>query len=182
MKTGKAMVLVGCVASILAESAWTEEASEKPLAEKVRVGTYDSRSVAVAFAGSEAFSKWFGDLKAERDKAQAAGDQNRVAELKAEGAARQKLMHAQGFSTASVDNILNQIKDSLPSIREKAGVTVLVSTWDKDGLAEYKDAELVDVTMALVDAFHPKDRQRKSAIEIQKHAPIPLEQAEKIKD
>lgn len=61
-------------------------------------------------------------------------------------------------------------------------MTALVSKWDKDGLARYRDAELVDVTMALVDALNPNDRQRKSAIEIQKHEPIPLEKAEGIKD
>ena len=59
---------------------------------------------------------------------------------------------------------------------------MLLSKWDKDGLARYKDAELVDVTMALVDAFSPGERQRKTVIEIQKHEPIPLEQAEQIKD
>lgn len=39
----------------------------------------------------------------------------------------------------------------------------------------------MDVTLKLVDAFLPNERQRKSAIEIQKHKPISLEQAEKIK-
>ena len=123
-----------------------------------------------------------GDLKAEKDKAKAAGDQKRIAEIEAEGATRQKLMHKQGFSTAPVDNILEQIKDRLPAIKEKAGVNALVSKWDKAGLAKYKDAELVDVTMALVDAFNPSDRQHKSAIGIQKYDPIPLKQAENIKD
>lgn len=176
------MVLMGCVALMLAGSARTEETSGQPSAAKVRVGTYDSRSVAVAFAGSEAFNKWMGDLKAEKDKAKTARDQKRIAEFEAEATARQKLMHKQGFSTAPVDNILDQIKDRLPAIKEKAGVTALVSKWDKAGLAKCKDAELVDITMALVDAFNPNDRQRKSAIEIQKHDPIPLEQAENIKD
>ena len=122
------------------------------------------------------------DLKAEHAKAKAEGDQKRIAELEAEGAARQKLMHTQGFSTAPVDNILEQIKDSLPAIKKKTGVTVLVSKWDKDTLAKHPSAEMVDVTMALVDAFNPSERQRTSAIEIQKHDPIPLEQVEKIKD
>lgn len=181
MKMARTMVLMGCVASMLAGSTQAEEAGGKPTA-KVPVGTYDSRSVAVAFAGSEAFSKWMGDLKAENDKAKASGDLKRVSEIEAEGATRQKLMHKQGFSTAPVDDILEQIKDRLPAIKKKAGVIDLVSKWDKAGLARYKDAELVDVTMALADAFNPNDRQRKSAMEIQKHDPIPLEQAEKIKD
>lgn len=182
MKTVKTMVLIGCMISMLAGSARTEEASGKSTAAKVRIGTYDSRSIAIAFTGSEAFNKWMGNLKSEKDKAKAAGNQKRIAELKAEGAARQKLMHTQGFSTAPVDNILDHINDRLPAIKEKAGVTALVSKWDRAGLAKYKDAELVDVTMALVDTFNPSERQRASAVEIQKHDPIPLEQAEKIND
>lgn len=149
---------------------------------KERVGVYDSRAVAVAYCGSTLHNKSMSTLMAEFEKAKAAGDRKRIAELKAEGAAGQKLMHMQGFSTASVDDILDRIKERLPAIKEQAGVTALVSKWDKPGLAKYKDAEVVDVTMALVDAFSPNDRQRKSAIEIQNHDPIPLEQAEKIKD
>lgn len=153
-----------------------------PANTKERIGVYDSRAVAVAYCGSALHNKSMSTLRAEFDKAKAAGNQKRVAEFKAEGAAGQKLMHLQGFSTASVDDILDQIKGSLPAIKEKAGVTALVSKWDKPGLAKYKDADVVDVTMALVDAFNPNDRQRKSAIEIQKRDPIPLEEAEKIND
>ena len=174
------LVTVGLV--LTAVTGVAEESGTKTSDAKMRVGTYDSRAIAVAFVGSEAFSKWMGDLKVENNKAKVAGDQKRIAELGAEAAARQKLMHKQGFSTAPVDNILDQIKDRLPMIKEKAGVNALVSKWDKAGLTKYKDAELVDITMALVDALNPNDRQRKSAIEIQKHDPIPLEQAESIKD
>jgi hypothetical protein len=98
---------------------------------KTRVGIYDSRAVAVAFAGSAAFNRWLSNLKAEHEKAKASGDQKRVAELEAEGAARQRLLHMQGFSTAPVTNILDQIKDKLPAINEKAGVSMLLSKWDK---------------------------------------------------
>jgi len=88
----------------------------------------------------------------------------------------------QGFSTAPVDNILEHIKDRLPAVKQKAGVSVLVSKWDKKTLAKYPSAELVDVTPELIDAFDPNERQRKSAIAIQKHKPISLKQAENIKD
>ena len=88
----------------------------------------------------------------------------------------------QGFSTASVDDILKHIKDSLPTIEQKACVDVIVSKWDEKTLAKHKSAKRVDVTIMLVDAFHPNEKQRKSALEIQKATPISLEQAEKIKD
>jgi len=125
---------------------------------------------------------WLSALRKEHEKARAAGDQKRVAQLEAQGAERQRLMHKQGFSAAPVDDILEQIEDRLPAIKQKAGVDAVVSKWDKDALAKRSSAERVDVTMELVDAFKPSERQPRSAIEIQEHKPIPLSQAENISD
>jgi hypothetical protein len=105
-----------------------------------------------------------------------------VARLEAEGKAQQEMAHKQAFSTAPVDDILAHITNSLPEIRKTAGVTAIVSKWDQTQLKRHPGAVTVDVTMKLVDAFQPKERQRKSAIEIQKHKPIPLEQAAHIND
>lgn len=182
MKTLKTLVLMGCATLMVAGSTQAQEGRGAPQPAKVRVGTYDSRSVAVAYAGSDVHRKVLAARRAEYEKAKAMGDQTRVAELEAEGKAGQKLMHKQGFSTTPVDDILERVKDRLPVIQEKAGVVALVSKWDKTGLARYEDAELLDVTMALVDALRPNDRQRTCAIEIQKHEPIPLGQAENIRD
>lgn len=179
MKRLNAIVLSGWLSAMLAGAAEPEAA---PAAVKTRVGTYDSRAVAVAFCGSAAFNQRLAEQKKAAEQAEAANDRPKIEALRAEAAAGQQLLHKQGFSTASVDDILERIKDRLPAIKERAGVTVLVSKWDKPGLAGYPDAEFVDVTMALVDAFDPNPRQRKSAVEIQKHDPIPLEKAERIRD
>jgi len=180
MKAAKAWF--GCAVSMLAAAARAEETSGTATGATVRVGIYDSRSIAVASAGSEASNRRLSALAAEYEKAKAGADRKRMAELEAEGSGRQKLMHQQAFSTAPVDNILEQIKDRLPAIMANAGVSALVSKWDKAGLARHKGAQLVDVTPALVDAFHPSDRQRQRALEIQKHDPISLEQAGSIDD
>jgi len=177
-----ALWAVCVVVSMMALTGCARESAPTRARTRERIGVYDSRAIAVAFAGSEVFNKWMSALREEHEKAKAAGDQKRVAELEAEVAERQKSMHKQGFSTAPVDNILEQIKDRLPAIRQGAGVGVLVSKWDKDTLAKHSSAERVDVTMELIDAFNPNERQRKSAIEIQKHKPIPLNQAESIRD
>ena len=39
-----------------------------------RIGVYDSRAIAVAFAGSEHFNQWMSGLYAEYKKAKAAGE------------------------------------------------------------------------------------------------------------
>ena len=146
-----------------------------------RIGVYDSRSIAVAFAGSAAHEKQLQQLIAEHKKAKEAGELDKVAKLEAEGNALQEKLHKQGFSTAPVGDLLCCISNALPEIQKSAGVTTIISKWDEAELKKHAGAATVDVTLKLVDAFLPNERQRKSAIEIQKHKPISLEQAEKIK-
>lgn len=170
---GTAMALaaqVGC-----AETPQQERSATTPV---TRIGTYDSRSVAIAFVGSEVYKatagKKLADMMTEYKKAEAAGDTKRVEELKAWGEAQQALLHRQGFSTAPVDDILGYISEELPQIKKQANIDLLVSKWDTKALAKHKTAERVDVTMSLVAAFRPNEKQKKSAIEIQKHDPVPL--------
>ena len=80
-------------------------------------------------------------------------------------------MKRQGFGTAPVDDILAEIASDLPKIQDAAGVTRLVSKWNKAELDRYPKAARIDVTMRLVDAFQPNETQRKRAVEIQKTKP-----------
>lgn len=157
-------------------------AADVPAAAPTKIGIYDSRAVAVAFAGSDAHKKQTGPIQADYAKAKQAGDEKRMKEINEQMKATQKRFHMQGFSTAPVDDILRQIEGDLPRIKKDAGVDLLVSKWDDATLAKYPSAQKIDVTMRLVDAFHPTDRQRKSAEEIQKHKPISLKEAENIND
>ena len=186
MKNALRMASLGCVILVASCAQRRLGPPAEPTGVRPRVGVYDSRAIAVAFVGSEVYmatdGKALAELRAEHDKAKAAGDTARMAELEAKGKARQALLHQQGFSTAPVDTILAHIADQMPGIAGAAGVEAIVSTWDKEALARYPNAELVDVTMALVDAFKPKERQRTSAIEVQKHPPIWLIDAAKIDD
>ena len=147
-----------------------------------RIGIYDSRAVAVAFAGSPARAAQLADLKAQHQQAKAAGDRAALARFEAEGKARQAKAHAQAFSTAPVDDILVHLAAALPEIQKVAAVSAIVSKWDEAALARHPGAERVDVTPLLIDALHPNERQRKSAIDIQRRQPIPLERAQRIKD
>ncbi len=167
------------VAIGLAQASLAQNAAAKT---QVRIGVYDSRAIAVAFSGSPVHEKQLQQLMIEHKKAKEAGEVDKVAKLEAEGKARQARAHQQAFSTAPVDDLLLYVADALPEIRKGADVTMILSKWDKAGLRQHAGAQTVDVTMELVDAFQPTPRQRRSAIEIQKHKPIPLGQAEKIKD
>ena len=86
----------------------------------------------------------------------------------------QEKAHRQAFGTAPVDDLLLYITNALPEIRKDAGVTAIISKWDEPQLRKHPGAQIVDVTMKLVDAFHPNERQRKAAIEIRRRKPIAL--------
>ena len=136
----------------------------------VRVGVFDSRAVAVAFAGS-IFNKQALDEKiAELNKAKAAGDANKTAELEKWGKEHQDMMHRQGYGTASVKELLEYIKADLPKIAKEAGVDVIICKWD----ITYKNDEavLVDVTNLIVQPFNPSERTLKNIAEIQKIKPL----------
>ena len=177
---------MACVIGLFAAAVQAGESATTPADAKEKVGIYDSRAIVVAFVGSEIYKatdgKHVNEMMAEFNKAKAEGNQKRVAELEAEGNALQVKLHKQGFSTAPVDEILEHIKNQVPEIAKAAGVGPIISKWDKEALAKHETAEKVDVTMALVDAFHPTGKQRIAAAEIQTHQPIPLKQAENLKD
>ncbi|KAF0176806.1 MAG: hypothetical protein FD161_2750 [Limisphaerales bacterium] len=139
---------------------------------KERIGVYDSRAIAVAYAGSAFQQQKMKDLTARHQQAKAAGDTKETARLEAEGQAWQAALHRQGFGTAPVDDLLAHIASELPRLRETAGVTTLLSKWNQPELAKHPQAERVDVTMQLVDAFRPTETQRKRALEIQQHRPV----------
>lgn len=166
-----------CTLVCLAAVNCTQAAQQEGRAgEVLRIGTYDSRAIAVAFSGSPAFKQRMVDLKDRHDKAEAAGDKKLIAKLKAEARAQQKMAHRQAFSTAPVDDILKHIAAQLPKIKKDAGVAAIVSKWNIEALAKHKSAERVDVTMRLVEALEPNERQKKIAIAIQEHEPVPIEE------
>lgn len=180
---GSSLILVSLIAVIpvsIAASGCASKPAKRADSTTERIGVYDSRAVAVAWVGTEAFTQSLNALRKEAEQAKATGDRERAAALEKEGAAMQQHLHTQGFSTAPVDDILAHFQDQLAQIRLATGVAALVSKWDEAALAKHAGAEQLDVTEQLVDAMHPNDRQRKSALEIVKSKPIPLAQAEKI--
>lgn len=169
------LITVGLLTGALAG-----ESKDKPVK---KIGTYDSRSIAIAFMGSKVYNNTFGKVMAakmaERKQAVKDGDKQKVAQLDTWGKAQQLRLHQQGFSTAPVTDILAHIEKDLPALKKKAGVDLLVSKWDSKTLNKYKTAEKIDVTHPLIEAFQPVEKQKKHALEIQKKDPVPLK---KIKD
>lgn len=159
-----------------ATMAWVSVgyAQEPPPSSSARIGTYDSRAIAIAFYGSAEFQDSFRDLWTEFEEAKASGDWWRVKELEAYGPAMQHRMHQQGFSTGSVVEIMEKISDALPEIARGAGVSVIVSKWEVT--YESSAADLVDLTPQLVALFDPSEETLKGVESLKTATPVPMDQ------
>ena len=146
---------------------------------KIRIGTYDSRFVALAFYRAENMKNirdFMGNLNLELQQARDAKDEKKVKELEAKGPAFQNLMHQQVFGSLSIPNVMETIKDKLPAIAQKVGVTLIVSKWELQYAGP--DIEPVDLTAQLVDIFILDDTTKKMIEEgaKQNQKPVPVEQ------
>jgi hypothetical protein len=146
-------------------------------APRLRIGTYDSRAVAVAYAGSDLMRQRLQQLMKDRDAARAAGDQQKVKQLEDQGAALQRKLHRQGFSDVPVDDLLENVKDSLPKVAKDANVAMIVRHVN---FTDDAAVEVVDVTDRLVEQFNPSDKTRKMAADIRTRAPADLDEIDKM--
>jgi hypothetical protein len=129
---------------------------------KLRIGTYDARAVAVAYAASEMFQKQMREKRQELKDAEGKGDAKRTKKLKAWGESQQWLLHMQGFAGAPVESILVNLKEPLAVAAKAAGVQVVARQ------ADFTDdrVEIVDVTDQVVKLFHPSEKTLKTIREL----------------
>lgn len=141
---------------------------------KLRIGVYDSRVIAVAYGNSPEFQETLKPIMAEYQKAKEAKDEKRMKEIDAKMKLKQRRLHEQGFSTGSVIGIMATVKDSLPAVARDAGVDVIVSKWEVN--YQSPNVELVDVTDKVAALFHTSERGKKWLKQIPEKAPLPMEQ------
>ena len=137
---------------------------------KVRIGTYDSRAVAIAYAHSRfnpVREKW-----AAYEKAKAAGDREKLKELEAWGKQHQMQLHFQGFGRVPVDDLLAPVKDKVAKLARERKLAAI--TMSCDFIAG--PVELVDVTDDLVKLYDPSEKTLKTARGVRAVKPVPLTQ------
>ena len=171
LTTGVMALFAGLVAG---RTAVAQESQAGTTGEGVRIGTFDSRALAMAYYRSEPFRRHMTDLHRQLDEAKANGDDERVQELERHGPELQRLVHRQGFSTWPVDNILEKIEAEIPQIAAQAGVDVIVSKWDI--VYQQSGLEFVDVTDLIVVPFEPSEETLQVIREIREQEPVPVEE------
>jgi len=134
-------------------------------AERLRIGTYDNRAIAIAFAASEHNPV---RLKlAEHEKAKAAGDDATVEALERWGETFQKQLHFQGFGRYPVSDLLAPVRDKLPDVAAAKGLDAIVWTCDFTG----EGVEVVDVTWDLVKLYDPSPKTARTVAELRTKLP-----------
>lgn len=111
-----------------------------------RVGTFDRKSIVIAFYRSPMYAVTLRERIAARDSAKRIGDSARVRELETWGARQQETAHEQLAGDAPIANILDALRPAFDSITKAARLRTIVAAPFKDGRAD-----VVDITPALLD-------------------------------
>ena len=160
--------------STLAAAGLCVSAPAQSNTNKLRVGVYDSRVIAVAYGNSAEFQDNLKPVREEYDKAKKDGDEKRMKEIDERMKLQQRRLHEQGFSTGSVIGIMAKVKDALPAVAKEAGVQIIVSKWELN--FHSPEVEVVDVTDQVAALFHTSERGRKWLKQIPSKPPIPIEE------
>jgi hypothetical protein len=175
MKEKLTVVLVlTTLALILAAGSAAAVGSEPTGAEAaaVRVGTFDSRAVALAYGRSprpDCMLAEVAELRKQHAQAKEEGNEELVKELEIKGPALQEKIHKQVFSGAPVDEILALIKDDLPAVAEAAGVDLIVEGILHSG----SGVEVVDISLEMCAPFQLDEESMKMIPQILAAPPIP---------
>lgn len=173
----KRIILLSVVFIIVAVVTLSLAADNQPAPKndkiQIRVGTFDSRAVAVAYANSDFNSQRLKSKMSEMKKAKAAGDTKKIEELEAWGQAQQNKLHKQGFGTAPVHDLLENIKADIPEIARKTGIDIIVSKWEV--VYQNPSIELIDITDEIIKPFKPSEKTLKSIKSLLKQTPVSKE-------
>ncbi len=138
---------------------------------EIRVGTFNTRAVALAWGRSDAFQDWVGDLRRRASEAEEAEDTALVAEIGKEAAAQQDRMHRQVFGEDPIDDILERMLEALPGIAQAAGVDII----DSDILYHGPSVELVDITDEMAAYWEPSEETVQMIGELLETEPVDVD-------
>jgi hypothetical protein len=170
MKPIVTAVLASCLA-LSVSAVWAQSTTQ---AKKIRIGVYDNRAIAIAYGGSK-YNPVAGKM-AEMKKAKTEQDAAKIKELEAWGKKSQRQLHRQGFCHAPVNDLLELVKEQLPSVMAKTGVDVITQQCDYAG----SNVEIVDISLELAALFSPSEKQLQWIKGIKDKPYIDLDDADKI--
>jgi hypothetical protein len=136
---------------------------------KVKIGTYDSRMVAVMFYNSKYFNLRE-EAKKRMEAAKEKNDSVEIANIMKEMPLRQRFMHEQVFGKGSVNWIMDQFKDKVSDIAGKEKVNIVVSKWELNYYGQ--GTEFIDLTEKICAIFGSEMDFKKMYSELQINEPV----------
>lgn len=143
---------------------------------QVRIGTYDSRAVALAYGRSEFFSLPYDQWKRQIEMAKREGDKAKIEEAENIPKRRQNLAHMQVFGNAPIHNLLKEPPLAKAIEQQATEQRLDLVVRDIDIAHCGPSVELIDITDALVESCQPTQNTRTMIEQMSRHDPIPLEQ------
>jgi len=137
----------------------------------IRVGTFNTRAVALAWGRSDAFQDWVGDLRKRASEAEAAEDAELVEAIGSEAAAQQDRLHRQVFGDDPIDDVLERMLEALPGIAQAAGVDII----DDSLLYHGPSVELVDITDEMAAHWNPSEETVRMIGELLETEPVDVD-------
>jgi hypothetical protein len=142
--------------------------ADEPTSKKIRIGIYDNRAIAVAYAPSK-FNPVAEKMKIYK-QAQADGDQAKAKELEQWGKTHQRQLHFQGFGHVPVGDLLEPLNEQIAQLAKAKRLAAI--TMNCEFVSD--SVELVDVTDDLVKLFQPSEKTLERVAEIRKTEPLSL--------
>jgi hypothetical protein len=139
----------------------------------LKIGTYDSRVVVIAYTRSDYFVQQQMKSRKEGNELMQSNDTVKKIEAFYKVLTEQYLLHQRGFSNGSSASILTLVKDKLPVVAKDAGVSAIISKWELTFVDP--SAEIVDITMSIARLYNPTGDFEKIATGLAKMDPVPLE-------
>ncbi|MDP1623292.1 MAG: hypothetical protein Q8M08_13245 [Bacteroidales bacterium] len=172
--TNKTIISATVAVALLLTALITPQVLAQKKTPALKIGAYDSRIVTFAWSRSDFFKQHMIKLKQQNDSAQKAHDTAMIKELSILQMTFQHLLHQMVFSNGSAGMVMTLVNDKLPDLAKKEGVSVILSKWELD----FSDPsiEIVDLTNQVAQLFQPKEDISRSAGEISKQPPVPIDE------
>ncbi|HMP78087.1 MAG TPA: hypothetical protein PKD54_01420 [Pirellulaceae bacterium] len=140
----------------------------------VKIGVYESRAIAVAWAASK--YNPVSEKMQEMAEAKKANDARRVAQLETWGQTQQQRLHFQGFGRVPVSDLLQPVHQEMRQLMRDKGLVAITMQCD----VALEGVELIDVTMDLVQFYSPSVQTLNWIRQLGDREPLPLDELAKL--
>ncbi len=170
----RSTISVFCVVCVALAAAVVLPMAARAASGSVRIGTYDNRVIAIAYAQAGYIP--VAEKTAEYDRAEAAGDTATMREIDDFMSALQRKLHRQGFGRVPVDDLLEPVALQIPSLAADLGLHAIVWICDYAG----EGVEVVDVSEELARLYVSSEDAAELCREVIPVAPVDLDEIDHV--